>query len=270
MNAKTLDRHLKKAQTSAVHSALKAGAFLAGKFGKFRTLKEKDNQSLVTEADQGAEKIILSALRKQFNQDHFNAEETGSSIGDSEFRWHVDPLDGTTNFVHSFPFFCVSIGLEWIRPKGSEIVMGVIYQPMTKDLYFARKGAGAFKNGKRMRVSKRAELRNALFSTGFSIDPDRFRKSEIENLISVSDQTRGIRRTGSAALDLTFVATGQFDGFWERGLNTWDVAAGVSLIQEAGGTISQISGKPYHVRDETIVATNGKVHQSFIKLLHRS
>jgi myo-inositol-1(or 4)-monophosphatase len=261
-----LERHLKGALSVAVDAALEAGELLKRKFGKLRYVSEKADASLVTEADRASEKLILQRLRKRFPNDQIVAEETGLSEGQKvgPFRWHVDPLDGTTNFVHGFPFFCVSIGLEF---EASEFVLGVIYAPATGDLYRAYRGGGAFRGSKRLRVSSTPDLTHALLCTGFSMKRDRFLDSELAAFTRLARMSNAIRRTGSAALDLAHVATGQFDGFWERGLSTWDITAGLSLVAEAGGTFSRLDGKTFRLGDEEIIASNGVLHRALLKAL---
>jgi myo-inositol-1(or 4)-monophosphatase len=262
----TLRKHLSKALPVAVQAAREAGEFISKKFGRFRSLSTKPDAGLVTEVDHGSEKIVLRALQKKFPNDRFWGEESGfSAIKDtSPFCWHIDPLDGTTNFVHKFPFFCVSIGLEF---ENQDLVLGVVYQPMSKDLYHAFSGGGAFANKKRIRVSQTAAVANALLSTGFSYKKSGFLEQEIASLRGVMGASQGVRRTGSAALDLTFVSTGQFDGFWERGLASWDVAGGLALLCEAGGHYTKLDGEPYRVGDPSLLATNGRVHEELFTLL---
>lgn len=263
---RALEQHLKKALPVAVDAAVAAGTLIRRKFGKFKNLQFKNDQSLVTEVDKGSEAIVLRKLRKKFPHDTLIAEETGASLGQSAtpFRWHIDPLDGTSNFVHSFPIFCVSIGLEF---ELSEIVLGVIYQPITQDLYIARKGAGAFKNKKRIHVSSTSKISDAMLSTGFSFKRRELFGDEITSFGRVAYSTHAIRRTGSAAMDLTYVSTGQFDGFWERGLQTWDTCAGLALLGEAGGTYSRIDGKPFRLGDGSILASNSKLHRRLVDTL---
>lgn len=265
-----LIRHLKKALPVVRSAALEASPFLKRKFGKVKKLSIKENAGLVTEADHGSEKIILKILKKKFPKDHFTAEETGHSThkSSSSFRWHIDPLDGTTNFVHGFPFFCISIGLVF---EDRDFVLGVIHQPSTGDTFTGYKAGGAFKNGKRISVSKVPEVSQALLTTGFSYRREEHLAKEMQTFAKITHKSRGIRRTGSAALDLTFIATGQFDGFWERGLSSWDVAAGLALISEAGGKFSTFSGTPFRILEsEELVASNGLIHKEMISIFNRS
>lgn len=258
-----LAKYLKKALPIACDAANLGGELIARKFGRFRQLTHKPDTSLVTEVDKASEKLVLGRLRKAFSNDTIIAEETGLSSGrqQSEFRWHVDPLDGTTNFVHGFPFFCVSIGLEF---EQRDLVLGVIYQPITKELYTASAGSGAFKNRKRLHVSKTSKLAESLLSTGFSMRRDTFYEDEIRSFTRITATAHAVRRTGSAALDIAHVATGQFDGFWERGLSSWDMAAGLALVQEAGGAFSRMDGKPFRIGETSLLASNGLIHKEII------
>lgn len=261
-----LARELKAALPVAVAAALKAGEYIQNKFGKFRTVKIKPDDSLVTEVDRGSEKIVIEGLRKKFPHHAIMGEESGAFVQlNSSFRWHIDPLDGTTNFVHGFPMFCVSVGLEF---ENEGPVAGVIYHPISKELYTASWGGGAYRNKKPIHVSGTPKLAHSLLSTGFSMKKDLYFDQEIATFARMAHTSYAIRRTGSAALDLTYVASGQFDGFWERGLHTWDVTAALCLVREAGGEFSQMDGKAYQVGDETVLATNGRIHREILKLLN--
>lgn len=277
-----LTKHLAKAQKVAISAALEAGELLRKKFGKHRQLDRKKDSSLVTEADRGAEKIVVSQIKKHFPSDEILGEESGFSKGRSlqvpkayqkfgSFRWHIDPLDGTTNFVHAFPMFCVSIGLEFENATSADdLVLGVIYNPITKDLYTAYRGSGATRNGKPIHVSKNSILSDAVLTTGFSYRRDAYYDRELHSFSKILRESRALRRIGSAALDLSFVSSGQFDGFWERGLNSWDVAAGICILTEAGGKVTKIDGSPYKLGDDSILATNSTIHSSIMKLIGSS
>jgi myo-inositol-1(or 4)-monophosphatase len=266
MNNAALKKHLKKTLPIAATAALDAGKFIRSKFGKFRQLTLKADTSLVTEVDQKSEQIVLKHLHKAFPKDHIKAEETGESNTSqkSSFRWHIDPLDGTTNFVHKFPFFCVSIGLEF---EDGLPCLGVIYNPMTDELYLGASGLGVTRNKKPIQVSRTKRLSDGLLSTGFSMRRDHFFRREIATLERMAGASHSLRRTGSAALDITHVASGQFDGFWERHLKTWDVCAALALLTEAGGKFSTYSGKPYRLGDEELVVSNGALHEAMVKNL---
>lgn len=273
-----LKKHLNKCLKVALQAADDAGKFLHSKYGKFRQLDRKADTTLVTEADRGAEKIVVRHIRKHFPQDEIMGEESGFSKPSAaavkkelmsgrrlgSFRWHIDPLDGTTNFVHGFPMFCVSIGLEF---EATELVMGVVHAPIYKDTYTATLAGGAFKNKKQIHVSKNHDVKDAMLTTGFSYRRDALYERELQSFSRVLRESRAIRRVGSAALDLSLVACGQFDGFWERALSSWDVAAGICLVREAGGMVTRLDGEKYRLGDESILATNGKVHHPMIALL---
>lgn len=264
----SLKKHLQKALVVGTKAAHEAGKFLSKKYGKFTTLNEKADTTLVTEADRGAEKIVIDIIQKSFPQDEIIGEESGFTAGknpNSSFRWHIDPLDGTTNFVHSFPMFCVSIGLEFER---NTFALGIIYNPISKDFYKGALGTGAFKNGKPIHVSNCKKISDAMLTTGFSYRRDLFYEKELLTFGRVLRESRAIRRVGSAALDLAIVASGQFDGFWERGLASWDVAAGIAILQEAGGKVTKLDGSPYQFGGESILATNGLLHKPFMKLMN--
>jgi myo-inositol-1(or 4)-monophosphatase len=183
-----------------------------------------------------------------------------------EGLWIVDPLDGTTNFVHGFPMFCVTVAAEF---KG-EVVVGVTYHPILNELYIAVKGKGAFVNKKRMRVSETTKLKNSLLATGFAYSASDVLKSEMSSFERASRSARAVRRPGSAALDLAYTARGVFDGFWERNLSPWDVAAGSLLVTEAGGKVSDFTGKKFDVHGKEVLATNGLIHKSIRSTVAKS
>ncbi len=266
-----------RALSTATSAALESGKFLRAKCGHHRTLSHKADKSLVTEADRGAERLIVRRIRKAFPEDTILGEESGLSEGtaaaarrtlESEhlghFRWHIDPLDGTTNFVHAFPMFCVSIGLEH---EDGDLVLGVIHNPVTGDTFHATLGGGACKNGKPIRVSRTSSVIDALLSTGFSYRRDVYYDRELSGFSRVLRECRAIRRIGSAALDLSLVACGQFDGFWEHGLSSWDVCAGIAILREAGGHVTNLSGEEYRLGDEGILATNRFLHPEILALI---
>jgi myo-inositol-1(or 4)-monophosphatase len=243
----------------AIEIAQDAGKILLEEMSRPLDLHYKgDEVDLVTQADKRSEKLIVERLTKYF-PDHAVAAEEGTgheSASASEFRWHVDPLDGTTNYAHGYPCFCVSIALA----QRNALLAAVIFNPVHNELFTAARGQGAALNGKRIYVSKNATLSTSLLCTGF---PVRNRKAS-PNLQYYGDFTQhshGVRRDGSAALDLASVAAGRFDGFWEFGLQKWDTAAGVLLIEEAGGRVSDFAGHPYQLGGPIILATNGLIHE---------
>jgi myo-inositol-1(or 4)-monophosphatase len=240
---------------AAVAIAREAGQVLREEFARPPDIAYKGDWDLVTQADKRSEKVIVSRLQEQFPGHAVAAEEgTGRETG-SEFRWHVDPLDGTTNFAHGYPCFCVSIALA----QNDSLVAGVVYNPIYEELFCAARGEGATFNGKKIHVSKNATLKASLLCTGF---PNHKRQANpnIHYYWDFTLRSHGVRRDGSAALDLAYVAAGRFDGFWEFGLKPWDTAAGVLLVEQAGGKISDLEGRPYRLGGASILASNALVH----------
>ena len=257
-------KELSKLLRIAHEAAEISGPFLKRKFGRFLSLSQKPDSTLVTEADQQSEKMIIRHIKKAFPHHSFLGEESGSSVTKHSYRWIIDPLDGTTNFVHRLPIFCISIGLE----IDGILSVGLIHQPLTGDFYRATKGGGAFWNRKEIHVSPTKELSKAMLTTGFSSRKSIFLRRELDTFEKVVQKARAVRRLGSAALDLCYVATGQFDGFFEQNLAPWDVAAGLVILDEAGGRFTHFTGKSYRVGDESLLATNSLIHQSLINTLN--
>ena len=245
----------------AAEIAVEAGDLLRGYYHRGVATEYKGDVDIVTEADRASEKLIADAIARRFPGHGIFAEEGTRLSLEREFRWYVDPLDGTTNFAHGFPAFCVSLGLER-RPAGlpaerdGELVAGVIYDPLRGDLFAAERGRGAWLNGERLHVSGVAQLQESLLATGFPS-----RKRHIDPNIHFYQQltlrSHGIRRAGSAALDLAYCAAGRIDAFWEFNLNPWDTAAGALLVTEAGGRMSRFDGHPFRLDSQEILATNG-------------
>lgn len=246
-------------------AAREAGEVLRKKFGHLAggEIEYKGQIDLVTAADRASEAKIVEVIRDKFPNHSFLAEESGRSEGESEYCWVIDPLDGTTNFAHGFPWFAVSIALR----RGTETLIGVVYHVMQDELFTAAVGEGAHSNGKRLRVSDTAKLIHGLFATGFPYDPAKAGADNIRQTKSILEKSRGIRRAGSAALDLCYVAKGVFTGFWEYGLNPWDVAAGVLIVREAGGRVTDVSGGQLPWGRCNIAASNGIVHADFLAAL---
>ena len=239
----------------AVETALEAGGILLAEFDRPVKISYKGEVDLVTQADRRSEDAIVSRLRSYFPKHSIVAEEGTGQEGDSGYRWIVDPLDGTTNFAHGYPCFAVSIGLE----QAGELLVGVIYQPITKELFTASRGEGAYLNERRIHVSGIDHLSTSLLATGFP-SAKRARNPNIHFYWNFTLRSHGVRRDGSAALDLACVACGRFDGFWEFGLHPWDTAAGVLLVREAGGMVTNFTGQPYHTGDYETLASNGRIH----------
>jgi len=248
--------------------AREAGAVLRKFFSAGVATEYKGDVDLVTVADRAVEKLIRERLREVFPEHGIYGEEGTRERMDGEYRWYVDPLDGTTNFAHGFPQFCVSMGLEH-RPKGARpdddgtLVAGVIYDPMRNELFTAERGRGTQVNGKPARVSRVAELAEALLATGF---PSRKRHTSpnIHFYHEFTLRSHGVRRAGSAALDLAYVACGRMDAFWEFNLNPWDTAAGILLVEEAGGRVTDFAGARYRLASDEILASNGLIHEELI------
>lgn len=245
--------------------ALDAGTVLVQRLGSAR-VSNKGDIDLVTEADIAAEELIIDRIRSYYPRHGILAEESGEAVtvGEtaSEWRWVIDPLDGTTNYAHGYPCFCVSIGVE----HNGKLEFGVVYDPMRKELFAAERGQGATLNDRRIRVSDVEELSKAMLVTGFPYNV-RERPDFAREFVTFTMNAQAVRRDGSAAIDLAYVACGRFDGFWEDGLNPWDMAAGVLLIQEAGGRVSNFNDEPLSIYTKKVLATNGLVHQPMLGFL---
>ena len=248
----------------AVRAARSAGNVIIRNLGKLDSLAvhSKNRNDFVTEVDQQAEQEIIGILRKAFPGHGILAEESGLREGD-DFQWIIDPLDGTTNFLHGFPQFAVSIALSH---KG-RMEQGVVYDPMRQELFTATRGAGAMMNDRRLRVTKRDSLEGALLGTGFPFKSQQHLDAYLDMFRALFPRTAGIRRPGAAALDLAYVAAGRLDGFWELGLSIWDMAAGVLLIQEAGGLSSDFVGGHDYLQSGNLVAGNPKVFAEILKTI---
>jgi len=240
--------------------AREAGALLLKYFHQRVKIEYKGDVDLVTEADRNSEKLIVERIKKQWPGHDIVGEEGTRTAFNSDYRWYVDPLDGTTNFAHGFPVFCVSMALEH---KG-ERVAGVLYDPTRDELFAAEKGKGAWLNGERIHVSKTAELAESLVATGFP-SHKRHKNPNIHFYHQITLRTHGVRRAGSAALDLACVACGRFDGFWEFNLNPWDTAAGVLLVEEAGGVVTNFSGGPFQIDSREVLASNRLIHPALLR-----
>ena len=250
--------------------AREAGALLRGFYEKGVATEYKGDVDLVTEADRASEKLIRERLTKAFPTHGIYGEEGTRDQMESEFRWYVDPLDGTTNFAHGFPAFCVVLGLER-RPKGlganedGEMVAGVIYDPLRDECFVTERGKGAWLNGRPIHVSKTKTLQEALTATGFP-SHKRHVSPNIHFYQEFTLRSHGVRRAGSAALDLAYVACGRLDGFWEFHLNPWDTSAGYLLVEEAGGTVTHMDGGKFTLDSREVLATNGLIAGEMISL----
>jgi myo-inositol-1(or 4)-monophosphatase len=248
--------------------AREAGAVLRTFFSEGVATEYKGDVDLVTVADRTSEKLIRERLTAAFPEHGIYGEEGTRDRLEGEFRWYVDPLDGTTNFTHGFPQFCVSLGLEQhtagLAPdEDGTLVAAIIYDPLRDELFAAERGRGALLNGKPMRVSRTAELAEALTATGFP-SHKRHQNPNIHFYQEFTLRSHGVRRAGSAALDLAYVAAGRLDGFWEFNLNPWDTAAGILLIEEAGGQVTDFSGRHFRLDSHEILASNGLIHAELL------
>jgi|SRR5580698_1279306 myo-inositol-1(or 4)-monophosphatase len=243
----------------ATQIAREAGALLMEHFQRHVTIEYKGDADLVTIADRKSEALIRERLREHWPEHDIMGEEEGLQDTGSDYRWYVDPLDGTTNFAHGFPVFCVSMALDY---KGKRIA-GVIYDPTRDELFAAEQGSGSYLNDQPIRVSKTARLAESLLATGFP-SHKRHKNPNIFFYHQITLRTHGVRRAGSAALDLCYVASGRFDGFWEFNLNPWDTAAGVLIVEEAGGKVTNFHGGPFELSSRETLASNGLLHESLL------
>ncbi len=247
----------------------KAGRALVRDFGEVEQLQvsKKGPADFVSNADHKAEGILRDELSKARPRFGFLMEESGEVAGDDgEHRWIVDPLDGTTNFLHGMPHWAISVALEQNR----EIVAGIVYDPVKDEMFQAQKGVGAFLGNRRIRVSSRSRLPESVFATGIpflGIQEGEGHRHFLRRLETVMSATAGVRRWGAASLDLAYVAAGRYEGFWERGLKPWDIAAGLILVREAGGIVSDVAGGRFALEDQDLMATNEQIHATFVALM---
>jgi myo-inositol-1(or 4)-monophosphatase len=248
-----------------IQTAREAGGVLIDRLGRAR-ISTKGDIDLVTEADLAAEKLIIERIKSHYPRHAILAEESGASVeidaGKSDWKWIIDPLDGTTNYAHGYPCFCVSIAVE----RAGQIEVGVVYDPTRDELFAAERGQGATLNERPIRVSTIADLNSAMLCTGFPYNV-RERPDFAREFINFTMTAQAVRRDGSAALDLAYLACGRFDGFWEDGLNAWDIAAGLLLIEEAGGRVTDFRGAPLSIYTPKVLATNGLVHDAMMGVL---
>jgi len=272
MNIKPLQFKPPPELRDRVHEALQKSCSRAGKiilksFGENKKIKSKGDNNWVTETDLKAENSIIRCIKEYFPESSFLAEESGKSTGmhkgPSDLLWIIDPIDGTNNYIHDYPFFCVSIALS----IDGVLSYAAIFDPLKSEFFFAEKNKGAFLNGKKISVTKLNKLSKSLLCTGFITSNKKHTDINIKNFKNLIHSCRSIRRDGSAALDLAYVACGRLDAFWELGLNAWDTAGGILLVQEAGGTVTQINGEDYSIYDESLLASNPYIHKDLMKKL---
>ena len=251
----------------AISAAREAGRLLRDALMNTHDIQFKEGEyNLVTEMDGLAERTIIGMIRDAHPDHTFLAEESGATANASDYRWIIDPLDGTVNYAHGIPIFCVSIALE---VRGT-VELGVIYHPMLDELFTAERGRGAFRNGTPIHVSAQSDFNKSLLVTGFPYNVKANPLHCIDHFINFVYEGRPIRRLGSAALDLAYVACGRLDGFWEVKLNPWDVAAGALLVIEAGGRLAQMDGSAWTIYNPSILATNGKIHDAMMAIINKA
>lgn len=248
----------------ALEAAHEAGAIIRENFYKPKKISYKGKINLVTDIDKKAEDIIIKIIKKSYPTHNILTEERKlAQDPEQRFRWIVDPLDGTTNYVHGFPFVAVSIALHY----NGVPQLGVVYNPILEELFYAEKGQASLKNGSPIAVSSNKDIERAFLATGFPYKMEDEERNNIENFVNVIRRCRGIRRAGSAAIDLCYVACGIFDAFWELGLSPWDTAAGEFIVRQAGGIVTKIDGSTFSVFDKEIVAASGGIHEILLKIL---
>jgi len=252
----------------ATQTAREAGRLLVDRLGRISHIQNKSEIEVVTEADIASERLIIDRIKTSYPQHAILAEESGETeTGDlaksrGEWKWIIDPLDGTTNYAHGYPCFCVSIALE----HDGLLELGVIHDPMRDEMFTGERGQGATLNGRSIRVSPIDDLNSAMLCTGFPYDV-RERSEFARHFSNFIMNAQAVRRDGAAAIDLAYVACGRFDGFWEEGLKPWDVAAGVLMIEEAGGKVTNYDGSPFSIYHPPILASNGLVHEAMMRVL---
>jgi myo-inositol-1(or 4)-monophosphatase len=245
--------------------AREAGALLMPYFHQRIKIEYKGDADLVTAADRASEKLIRERLSARWPGHDILGEEQGLTDQGSDYRWYVDPLDGTTNFAHGFPVFCVSMAVEHRRSaEQAQRIAAVIYDPTRDELFSAAEGKGAQLNGETIHVSRTAKLKECLLATGFP-SHKRHKNPNIYFYDQITLRTHGVRRAGSAALDLCNVACGRFDGFWEFNLNPWDTAAGALIVEEAGGQVTRFDGSPFELNSRETLASNGLIHDALLQ-----
>jgi len=248
---------------SAAELASLAGVVLREGYGRLHHPERKGRIDLVTEYDRRSERVLLEGIRRRFPDHAVLAEESGEHARDSRVRWVVDPLDGTTNFAHNYPFFCVSVGVE----VDGVLAAAAVFDPVREEMFTAAAGAGADLNGRPLRVSDIERLEDALLVTGFPYDVREHPERSLPSFQAFLMRAQGIRRDGSAALNLCYLATGRFDGFWEGHLSPWDMAAGVLIVREAGGRVTNYAGGTFVLDGRQILASNGRLHEEMQSVL---
>ncbi len=247
----------------AVDLAFESGKIQKKHYRENHSIFHKGEINIVTEADLECQERIMSLIAARFPEDYIIAEEKENVYEGRRNKWIIDPIDGTTNYAHGYPFFCTSVAYE----VGGQIVCGVVYNPIFDELFFARAGEGSYLNGERLKVSGVGALKQSLLVTGFPYDLATSRANNIDHFVSFLYEAQAVRRDGSAALNLSYVAAGRFDGFWELKLSPWDTAAGALILTEAGGTITDFAGRPFDIYAGQVVASNDLIHGDMLRVL---
>ena len=247
----------------AVDLALESGSIQKKRFQESHSITYKGEINIVTDVDIECQDRIISRIKEHFPEDLIIAEEKENLYEGQKNRWIVDPIDGTTNYAHGYPFFCTSIAYE----KAGEVVCGVVYNPIFEELFFAQKGKGAYLNGERLSVSGIGQMKQALLVTGFPYDVATSSQNNIDHFVAFLYNAQAVRRDGSAALNLSYLAAGRFDGYWELKLNPWDLAAGALLLKEAGGVVTDFRGEAFDLYGGQICASNGLLHGEMLRIL---
>jgi myo-inositol-1(or 4)-monophosphatase len=251
---------------TALKAAEAAGAIQKRHYGKVRSIAFKGEINLVTEVDRACEEAILKILRKNHPDHDILTEETGAHLKGSDYKWIIDPLDGTTNYAHSYPCFCASIALEH---KG-KVLVGAVYNPNLDELFWSVRGRGAFLNKKRIRVSNIKKLKRSLLATGFAYNVHTTENDNLDHFTNFLKTAQAVRRDGAAAIDLCYIACGRFDGFWEMGLKPWDIAAAALILEEAGGRSTMFDGSRLDIYGDETVSSNGLIHRDMVRILSKT
>lgn len=249
----------------AIQMAKEAGAYQLSQLGKAHHVHYKGEIDLVTEVDKACEEMITQKIHQHFPDHDILSEEGGGERKHSDYKWIIDPLDGTTNFAHGYPLFCVSIALEY----QGDIILGVVYEPNHDELFYAQKGGGSFCNDKKIVVSQTPGLKKSLLATGFAYNINKTKNNNLNHFNQIILKSQAVRRDGVAAVDLCYVACGRYDGFWELNLFPWDVAAGTLIVREARGVVTNFKNQEFSIYEKEIVASNSLVHQAMIDVLNK-
>lgn len=247
----------------AIQLALESGRIQKRHFQGTFNIRHKGEINLVTDVDLSCQARMIDLIRQHFPEDEIIAEEKDNTFRYGKNRWILDPLDGTTNYAHGYPFFSTSIGYE----SNGQVIAGVVYNPIFEELFFAKKGEGAFLNGRPLNVSKTAVVKQSLLCTGFPYDINTSQNNNLNHWSNFLFRAQAVRRDGSASLNLCYVAAGRFDGFWEIKLKPWDIAAGCLMVTEAGGLVTGLNGENFNLYKGDLCASNGIVHQEMISIL---